>query len=208
MSVDDPIAGRVGVGHIVSESVEAALARPLSFLIAVVGAVVGQVPLVGTVLNTLTSGTIVHVVDGEFRDGRPGVGELGYRLVVLVAAYVAAVVAIGIGFLLLILPGLYLALRFTLFVPAVVLGGHGPLSALSYSYDLTEGHLLTVLGVGLVFSVPVIGAFAALALFYGFEEFGRALVQRDLRVLATVAVVLSPFTAIGSATQVVMYRRF
>ena len=71
--------------------------------------------------------------------------------------------AIVVGLLLLVLPGLYLFTRLYLVVPAVMLGDDGPLEALGNSWGRTEGDVLTVAGVALaVFAVSSVVQFVLL----------------------------------------------
>ena len=118
------------------------LVAPLSALLGSVGGIVG----------TIGSAAGVYLV-GANRPGSvergPTSNSLGVRvLLALLAAFVAGL-AILVGLLLLVLPGLYLFTRLYLVVPAVMLGDDGPLEALGNSWDRTEGNVLTVAGVAL-----------------------------------------------------------
>ncbi|AKI98854.1 Hypothetical protein AA314_00481 [Archangium gephyra] len=62
-------------------------------------------------------------------------------------------IAVAAGMLCFILPGLYLAVRMSLAPALVVLDGRGPLEALNHSYQLTEGHRLTLF---VVFAVMIL----------------------------------------------------
>lgn len=62
-------------------------------------------------------------------------------------AYITGIigaVAIAVGTLLLILPGVYLFIRLYIAIPAVMLYGHGPIEALRVSWRLTRGKTLKV----------------------------------------------------------------
>ena len=126
------------------------LVAPLSALLGSAGGIVGAI---GAAVG-------VYLVGAD----RPGSVErgstsnsLGVRvLLTLLAAFVAGL-AIVVGLLLLVLPGLYLFTRLYLVVPAVMLGDDGPLEALGSSWDRTEGDVLTVAGVALaVFAVSAV----------------------------------------------------
>ena len=121
----------------------------LFVLVALVSALLGPA---GGIVGAIGSAIGVHLVGAD----RPGSVErgstsnsLGVRvLLALLAAFVAGV-AIIVGLLLLVLPGLYLFARLYLVVPAVMLGDDGPLEALGSSWDRTEGSALTIAGVAL-----------------------------------------------------------
>jgi uncharacterized membrane protein len=89
-----------------------------------------------------------------------------------IGASILAALAISIGFLVLFVPGVILAIRLGFFPFAIVDGGAGPVEALQKSWDLTRGsfwHLLTLaialacvnvlgalaLGIGLLVTVPM-----------------------------------------------------
>ena len=132
------------------------LVAPLSALLGLAGGIVGAI---GSAVG-------VYLIGAD----RPGSVErgstsnsLGVRvLLTLLAAFVAGL-AIVVGLLLLVLPGLYLFTRLYLVVPAVMLGDDGPLEALGNSWDRTEGDVLTVAGVALaVFAVSSVVQFVLL----------------------------------------------
>jgi hypothetical protein len=88
----------------------------------------------------------------------------------LVVAALAATMMQGLaivgGFLLLVLPGIYLMARLSLVLPALVAERSQPTEAVVHSWKLTEGHAL-VLAAGLL--APIAG-FVALALGLGAAE--------------------------------------
>ena len=129
----------------------------LFVLVAPLSALLGSA---GGIIGAIGSAVGVYLVGAD----RPGSVErgstsnsLGVRvLLTLLAAFVAGL-AIVVGLLLLVLPGLYLFTRLYLVVPAVMLGDDGPLEALGSSWDRTEGDVLTVAGVALaVFAVSAV----------------------------------------------------
>lgn len=91
------------------------------------------------------------------------VGLLRFSALLLMSLLFVIVVAAGM--LLLILPGIYLAVCMSLAPALVVLEGHGPLQALNHSYRLTRGHRLTLLVVfAVLFLLQVVLAFAGQSL--------------------------------------------
>ena len=122
-------------------------------LTALLGPIGGVVRTIGTALGVYIVGL-----------NRPGsiergatTNSVGVRiLLTLLAAFVAGI-AIVVGLLLLVLPGLYLSVRFYLVVPAVMLGDDGPLEALGNSWNRTDGNVFTVAGVALgIFAVSAV----------------------------------------------------
>jgi hypothetical protein len=95
----------------------------------------------------------------DVRDGRADspIGELfsrtGPKLATLIFAGLLAAIGIGIGFVLLIAPGLYLLARWALIVPAIVLERRGVGEAFARSSALTAGHRWKVLAIVLVTSI-------------------------------------------------------
>ncbi|WP_375769317.1 hypothetical protein NR798_00115 [Archangium gephyra] len=83
------------------------------------------------------------------------VGMLRFVPLLLMSLLFALVV--GAGTLLLILPGIYLALCMSLAPALVALEGLGPVQALNHSYQLTQGHRLALLAVFAVMTLLHVG---------------------------------------------------
>ncbi len=71
-------------------------------------------------------------------------------------------IAVTIGTILLIIPGIYLAIRFSMFPFAVVDEGLGAIDAIQRSWEMTEGQVLNLLLLGLAFIGIEIAGFIAL----------------------------------------------
>jgi uncharacterized membrane protein YjfL (UPF0719 family) len=103
-------------------------------------------------------GALVEAV-ADIRDGRAdlSVGEIYARvrprLPALIAAGIVAGLGIAVGFVLLVLPGLFLLTRWSLIAPSVVLENRSAGEALSRSWELVKGHSWTVFGVILVAAI-------------------------------------------------------
>jgi hypothetical protein len=69
-----------------------------------------------------------------------------------IASFVLSFIVI-IGFILLIVPGVYFALRFQLFGFLIVDKGLGPIEALKESWRLTEGKVGNFFGIALLYSL-------------------------------------------------------
>lgn len=120
-------------------------------------------------------------------------GEAGKLLPLIVASLLFYIMLI-VGLLLLVLPGIYVALRFGFFMTAIVDRNLGPVEALKYSYRITTNNALSLFGlwimlalialagvlallVGLVVAIPVVTL--AIALAYRYLQFGPGALQDE-----------------------------
>lgn len=119
--------------------------------------------LIGLVLHVFYQGMVVRLVD-DVRDGTldSSVGQLfsGVAPVALPLAVAGLIVGVGvsIGFVLLIVPGLFLLTIWAVTAQVVVLEGKGPIQALGRSQELVKGNGWNVLGVALIVFVLIFGA--------------------------------------------------
>jgi hypothetical protein len=161
---------QISVGQVISDAfatysanlgvlVATSLAVAIAFGIVVgllndAGGVVMQflawiVQLIGTAIYT---GFVVRLVQ-DVRDGRRDmtVGDLFSAAMPAIGALIIwgilSGIAIGIGFVLLIVPGLILMTIWAVGAPAIVVEGIGPLDAFGRSYELVRGQAWTVFGV-------------------------------------------------------------
>jgi hypothetical protein len=123
--------------------------------------------LVSLVLATLYQGMVVQLVrdvqDGR-RDNSMGelFGSVSPVLVPLIFVSLLAGLGIGIGFLLLIIPGLVLLTFWSVVAPVTVIERPGVFSAFSRSWGLVRGHAWPVFGtIVLVFLIVVAAAIVA-----------------------------------------------
>jgi hypothetical protein len=101
--------------------------------------------LVGFVGTTLVQAALVQVVDDEHRGVTPrGIADLyrnsGSRLGSMLAVSLLMGIGVGIGLVLLIVPGILLAIRWAVAAPVVMLEGTGARAAMRRSQELVEGH--------------------------------------------------------------------
>jgi hypothetical protein len=107
-------------------------------------------------------GALVVAID-DVRDGRAdlSIGQtldrVRPRLNTLTGAGLLAAVAIGIGFVLLIVPGLFLLTIWLLIVPAIVLEGCGVGASFARSQELVRGYGWSVFGVIVLTVLILIG---------------------------------------------------
>jgi hypothetical protein len=161
---------------------QAGVLLPVAFwlflLVAVVEVLIGDnlalFPLsilVSVVAGTLYQGMVVNLVR-DVQDGRrdSSVGELMRSalpvLAPLLGAGILAGIGIAIGFLLLIVPGLFLATIWVAIAPAIVVERRGVFEAFGRSRELVRGNgwpVFWTLVVAFLITVVAAIAFAAIA---------------------------------------------
>jgi hypothetical protein len=150
-------------------------------------------------LSVLYQGMVVTLVQ-DVQDGRRdhSVGDL-LRSVEpvfwpLVAASILFGLALAVGFLLLIIPGLILMVMWAVVAPVIVLERPGVFAAFGRSRELVRGNGWNVFGViVLVFLAVLVVSIAAGLLTAGLGSVGRALVQW------AVNGALAPITALSAS---------
>jgi hypothetical protein len=140
--------------------------------------------------DRLVSGAQVQGSVGELLDVTTGVAR---RLPSLLGVLLAYSVAVTVGFVLLVVPGLYLSVRLLLAFPACVIDGKGVVESLSTSWEVAGDSLLKLGGlVGLLF-LAMFAALLALVAVLGVP----ALVLGELSLLESLSQVLAvPLTAV------------
>jgi hypothetical protein len=103
--------------------------------------------LVGPLISALHVHAVIRIGEGS----RPSVREVALRglqvLPVVVAAEVMATLGIALGFLALVVPGILLALRWSVVAQAAAIEQQGWLPALRRSGQLTRGHYWHIFGL-------------------------------------------------------------
>jgi hypothetical protein len=126
--------------------------------------------------TTVVQGALVEVVDAEHR-GKPATGladlyrTSGSRLAPMLGVAILTGIGIGIGLVLLIVPGILLAIRWAVATPIVMLEGLGARAAMRRSEELVRGHRRDVFrvlvniwvrtGLAWIACSLLVGAFAA-----------------------------------------------
>jgi hypothetical protein len=135
------------------------------------------------VLSTIYQGMVVKLVQ-DVEDGKRdhSVGELLRSvepvLLPLMAVGVLFAIGVGIGFVLLIIPGLYLMTIWCVVAPVTVLEHPGVFKAFGRSRELVKGNAWAVFGVilGIFFAVVLVSIIAGL-IASGLGSVGRSLVE-------------------------------
>jgi hypothetical protein len=130
-----------------------------------------------------------HTVGSLFRSAAPVIGPL-------IVAGLLAGIAIGIGFLLLIAPGLFLLTIWAVLAPVIVVERPGVIEAFGRSRALVKGNGWQVFGVIVVlFLITFVATAIVQAILIAIADsfLGRALAELIVRVL------VSPLSAIAAA---------
>jgi hypothetical protein len=172
--------------------------------------VTGLFSLAGSILTLLVYGaayryTEQFVYDGEVRGGVDGlldtVSDVASRLLALIGIGLIYLVAVAVGFLFLVVPGIYLGARLVLAFPACVLDGKGVTDSLSTSWDVASGNVLKLVGLGFINFIALfgVGIFAGiLAAVIG----GLSAVESPVFTLAIIPVT----SVLGGAVQMAVAR--
>ena len=135
------------------------------------------VQLLGLVLGLLVGGVAYVYVDYEFREGAiefsEAVNEVTGQLVSLIGVFIIYSIAVIIGLILFIIPGIYLGARLFLAFPACVLDKHSAFDSISVSWDVAGGNVLKLIGIFLLSLVPLILVGLLGAGTAGVESFGN-----------------------------------
>jgi hypothetical protein len=155
--------------------------------------------VVSLVLSTLYTGMVVALVD-DVRDGRLDQSAGGLLSSVspvvlpLIAVSILAAIGIGVGFLLLIVPGLILLTIWAVVAPVVVLERPGVFAAFGRSRRLVQGNAWQVFGVIVIFFL----IFIAIGIVFG--VIGAVLGDAGEVILGYVgSVVTAPLVALAAA---------
>ena len=171
----------------------------LSWALGNVGALIG---LIFSMFGMfLLQAALVKAVQ-DVRDGRVDltlgqtVSAAAPFLGSVAVASILASIGIGIGFVLIIVPGLILLTFWSLIVPEIVIGGAGALESFSRSWRTVRGYAWSVFGTYiLVFLLLIVGEIVlsliltALRLPYGWRSFISNLVVDTLVVPFIAAVI-------------------
>ena len=146
---------------------------------------------VGFVLRMFIQAIILH---GAFQDMRGRSVSLGESLRVGISRFLPILgviilegLGIGLGMVLLLVPGIILMLMWYVALPACVVEQIGPVESLRRSAALTKGHRWKILGLVLLVAIVggvVLGVIGAVAAMFG--HIGLALVQYLVQVLVSV----------------------
>jgi hypothetical protein len=183
---------RLEIGAVLSEAFgiyrdQAGVLLPVAFWLFLVVAIVNGLTegnfslfwlaiVVSLAVGTLYQGMVVELVQ-DVQDGRrdSSAGDLMRSalpvLGTLIAAGILAGFGIGAGFVLLVVPGLYLATIWAVIAPAIVIERRGVFDAFGRSRQLVKGQGWPVLGTLVVaYLITVVAGIVFLAIANGIAE--------------------------------------
>jgi len=158
----------------------------------------------GVLLSLLFASTI-YLKQHAAASGQPGGGEFGVALRKLPATVFAVIlfgIAVGVGMILLIVPGIILLISLILFQLMVLLEDKGPLASLNASHKLVWGNWwrtfgLLLLALVIVMVMYFMVAFAAgitVAILAGNDAMLAAMITMAL-VIVLMQILVGPFFA-------------
>lgn len=172
---------------------------PTAIIVALLGNE-GLLGLIGGLVQAFggvwLAGTIVRIVQDVEGDGRvdASLGELfgsvWPKLISLFFLSIVLGILIGIGFILLIIPGVILTLMWIVSVPSMVVEDKGIFDSMSRSSELTRGNRMRILGIGILLIVAYIVVILATALLASITPILGIIVGIIL------AVIIYPYVAI------------
>ena len=178
----------------------------LSLILGWLGAVIGG--LLGIIGTFWLQGALVEAV-ADVRDGRADLSiadtfrRVQPRLPSIIGAGLLAGIAIAFGFVLLIVPGLFLLTIWSMIVPSIVLEGKPAMESFGRSRELVRGNGWSVFGV-IVLSILIVIAVAivvSIATFWLPDEaqaFVQNLIQNTLAYpFLALALTLTYFALAG-----------
>lgn len=127
--------------------------------------------VVALVFRSLMIAALLLCADDALRTGQADVGRAiqqgAGRLGIVLAVSVLTSLAIGVGMLLFIVPGVYLALRLATAVPAAAVEGDGVVEAIQRAWARADGHLIHTLKVVLLLFLLYLAFFFGIGLLTG-----------------------------------------
>lgn len=171
------------------------------------------VQVAGLIGTTLTLAACVKAISDAYLDQPPSIGtslRFGLRrLPALIALEIVYFLGLILGFILLIIPGIWLYGAWSVRVPALLIERRGPFRALGRSRRLVKGRWWPTVGVlavsavmVMVLSGVIVGALTAVALTSSHPSVLFAVVINSLAAIVS-ALLLQPFSA--AVTTVLYY---
>jgi hypothetical protein len=159
--------------------------------------------LLDSILTVVAQGAVAYAVFQMFVSYKASIGESisrgMNRIWPLIAIAILTSIAIGLGLILLIVPGIILFLMWCVAVPACVVEKLGPIESLGRSVELTRGYKGTIFLIYLLFILVLIVIAVVLAVIAGL-----VLGEKLATVVMSVAMIF-PMAFINVTGAVIYY---
>jgi hypothetical protein len=165
-------------------------------------AYIGGLVLVSAVVAGLTTATLVYGSFQDLRGQKVGLGECFSRAIAVLPIIAIGAVCygllVGLGMLLLVIPGIIIAVVYWLYVPAIVVEKMSLGAALNRSSELTRGRRWSIFAILLLVALVSIGVEIAVGL--GAALLG-ALSSVETIVIASYALnaIIGAFVSVANA---------
>jgi len=163
--------------------------------------------IVGVILEFLGQAVILYGAFQAMRGRRVIIGDAVRRglsrFLSIVGVSILVSLGVFVGLILFIIPGIILALRWSVALPACVVENLGPIAAMRRSADLTKGHRWQIFGLFVLIIVVamiafgVIGALVGMGLLAAPETLGRLVLLGIVTVIIT-AIVTAYFNVVAA----------
>jgi Membrane domain of glycerophosphoryl diester phosphodiesterase len=166
------------------ESGAGAARSVIAFIISVILYFVGQAVILYGAFQAMR-GRDVMIGDA--------IGRAFSRFLSLLGISILVGFGVAIGFMLLVVPGIILALRWAVAVPACVVENKGPLESMRRSAELTKGHRWKIFGIWVLLAIVaiiiliIVGVLAGLAAVVA-QGLGRVLIAAVISLILTAIV--------------------
>lgn len=161
------------------------------------------------IVSGLTQAAIIYGTFQDLRGQKAGIGDCIARglatMIPVIVGSILASVAIGIGVIFFIIPGIILALMWWVYIPVIVVEGKGIMGSFGRSSELTRGRRWHILGLLIVIVLIsfVVNFIIGLVIGIGIVSSGAS---DSLMTLTVVQyVVTSVVTAFGAVLVAVCY---
>ena len=111
----------------------------------------------GYLLTGVVVLTVFQSLKGESGTIMESVSRVKSKLFSIIGAAILVSIALGIGFLACIIPGIYLALVLVVVIPVIVVEDKGIFDAFSRSNELTKGNRIQILVIYIIYFAIVMG---------------------------------------------------
>jgi len=173
------------------------------------------VDILTNILNLILTGAVTYAVFRHLHGERAGAGEaLRTGLSRVGGVWVTGIlmgIAVLVGFIVLIIPGIVLLIRYWVAVPVAVIEAPGASASLGRSTELTQGNRWRVLAIALVMGIVTILGILVLGIVVGLvaaavsDAAATTEEATDPLTLAALTILAIPLQCLAAVAPVVVY---